>query len=566
MITSAIKYLQVVILAVLTVFFSPKLLAYSLGDIDLLSEANEPLNVLIDIVPIAGVGSDISELSAQLASEERFLTLGIDYSEFVAGLSFAIVTDDAGISRVEIQSSAIPELGDIVILLRLRWNGGSSLYAIDLSLMKDYTGILLRLLTTDIDRVFYQVSSGDTLWRIASQLKKDGTSVWKMIDAIYNVNPSAFLDQEPSKIAVNAIILVPSEEQVANQTGLVVSKLLVLDLKDSSDETMSGDTSEGQRMDTTSNSDPSAIIQQIPYFKTDDVNIEGAIIAPQVFPSSDRVGAEQSLADNVIPVNPIGDKKLVEVLVNDDVDKQNALLAEAPLSEVARDLVIEELRFELILTQDNMMSAQMEASALRSTIDVLKAELSLLQSTIRLEAEEKEQALGILPPASSIKASDAPMLVAVTLSVVALCLLFAVILYWQRQKADTNQDLPREQNTNKAVFSSNSAIDVFDGQKMPNEDVFAAKELSNGQNFDMSDFEAFDEVPVSDLDSADDLNYLDLSDTINPVDIKLDLAQTYADLGDVSGAKEILEEIIEESNKDGQARARAVLDKLSGNL
>ena len=101
---------------------------------------------------------------------------------------------------------------------------------------------------------------------------------------------------------------------------------------------------------------------------------------------------------------------------------------------------------------------------------------------------------------------------------------------------------------------------------MPNEDVFAAKELSNGQNFDMSDFEAFDEVPVSDLDSADDLNYLDLSDTINPVDIKLDLAQTYADLGDVSGAKEILEEIIEESNKDGQARARAVLDKLSGNL
>ncbi|HAZ79882.1 MAG TPA: hypothetical protein DCX08_08110, partial [Porticoccaceae bacterium] len=94
MISSAIKYLQVVILAVLTVFFSPKLLAYSLGDIDLLSEANEPLNVLIDIVPIAGVGSDISELSAQLASEERFLTLGIDYSEFVAGLSFAIVTDD----------------------------------------------------------------------------------------------------------------------------------------------------------------------------------------------------------------------------------------------------------------------------------------------------------------------------------------------------------------------------------------------------------------------------------------------------------------------------------------
>ncbi|MDG1474171.1 MAG: FimV/HubP family polar landmark protein [Porticoccaceae bacterium] len=554
------------ILAILAVFFAPKLFAYSLGDINLLSKANEPLNVLIDIVPTAGVESDMSKLSAQLGSEERFLTLGIDYSEFIADLSFAITIDDAGISRVVIQSSAIPELGDITILLRLRWSGGSSLYAIDVSLMNDYTGIVLRLLRTDIDSAFYQVSPGDTLWRIAARLKTDDTPIWKMIDAIYKFNSSAFLDQEPTKIIANAIIQVPSKEQAASQTGLAVSEILAFDLNDTSDEQRSGDAPEGQRIDTISNPELPAIVQQIPYFKADDVTMAKTIIAPQVFPSSERVGDEQSLVDSVISDNPIGDKKMAVSPVNDELGKQNILLVETPLSEVARDLVIEELRSELILAQDSVMAAQMEISALRSTIDILKAELSLLQSAMRLEAEEKEQALAILPSASSIKTSDFSMLAAVALCVVALFLLFAMILSWQKKKVHTNQDLPLEKNPGDDAFSSDSALDIFDGQKMPNEDVFAAKALSGEQNFDMSDFEAFDEVPLSDLDSADDLNYLDLSDTINPVDIKLDLAQTYADLGDISGAKEILEEIIEESNKNGQARARAVLDKLSGNL
>jgi len=45
--------------------------------------------------------------------------------------------------------------------------------------------------------------------------------------------------------------------------------------------------------------------------------------------------------------------------------------------------------------------------------------------------------------------------------------------------------------------------------------------------------------------------------------VKLDLAETYADLGDISGAREILEEIISESNKEGKRRATAVLDKLN---
>jgi pilus assembly protein FimV len=49
------------------------------------------------------------------------------------------------------------------------------------------------------------------------------------------------------------------------------------------------------------------------------------------------------------------------------------------------------------------------------------------------------------------------------------------------------------------------------------------------------------------------------------VDVKLDLAETYADLGDIAGAREILEEIISESNKEGKRRATEVLERLDSN-
>lgn len=63
----------------------------------------------------------------------------------------------------------------------------------------------------------------------------------------------------------------------------------------------------------------------------------------------------------------------------------------------------------------------------------------------------------------------------------------------------------------------------------------------------------------TDLDDFDDY---DTADDINAVDVKLDLANTYIEMGDPEGAREILEEIIGESDAEGQAKARAVLESL----
>ena len=58
----------------------------------------------------------------------------------------------------------------------------------------------------------------------------------------------------------------------------------------------------------------------------------------------------------------------------------------------------------------------------------------------------------------------------------------------------------------------------------------------------------------------DDFADFDEGSEQNTVDVKLDLAKTYLEMGDPEGAKEILEELIEESDEEGQQKARALLE------
>ncbi len=81
-------------------------------------------------------------------------------------------------------------------------------------------------------------------------------------------------------------------------------------------------------------------------------------------------------------------------------------------------------------------------------------------------------------------------------------------------------------------------------------------------NFDGEVLESMNALEQSQTSDLSDMEYLDEFHDINPVDIKLDLAATYADLGDKQGARAILNEIIAEASKADKFRAQAILDQL----
>jgi pilus assembly protein FimV len=62
--------------------------------------------------------------------------------------------------------------------------------------------------------------------------------------------------------------------------------------------------------------------------------------------------------------------------------------------------------------------------------------------------------------------------------------------------------------------------------------------------------------------NLDSFEGLDDVDEINSVDVKMDLASTYIEMGDAEGAREILAEIIDEADAAGKAKAQALLDSM----
>ena len=108
-------------------------------------------------------------------------------------------------------------------------------------------------------------------------------------------------------------------------------------------------------------------------------------------------------------------------------------------------------------------------------------------------------------------------------------------------------DLPEE--TSKATSKAGSGADDTEGLQLP-----------GGDDLDemLADFaaESTAENEGEVFSALDDINSLDSAD------IKLDLANTYVEMGDPEGAKEILEELISEADADGKAKAQALLESL----
>jgi FimV-like protein len=218
---------------------------------------------------------------------------------------------------------------------------------------------------------------------------------------------------------------------------------------------------------------------------------------------------------------------------------------------------LERLNTALMKAQDNIMSAQMEASALRAKVEMLQAQIATLDQRLLSEQREKQAALNLvdqLRGRSADPANHDSALVAA--AVIAVFMLGAVFVYVFRGRQ--RRDGAKDQAVIAAGETADQAEDIFADMDTESGDVFADR----GQDVQFPGLDALEQVVDPELSAMDDMEYLDQSDNINPVDVKLDLAQTYADLGDISGAKEILEEIISESNKEGKARAQAVLDAL----
>lgn len=338
----------------------------------------------------------------------------------------------------------------------------------------------------------YLVVSSDTLWNISKRIKPKSLSIWQTMDGVYSANTPAFLDGDPSQVIIGSTVDIPTKASIEDQSGMLVAQILNLEI----------------------------------YKKKD---YRSAQKPRQVFEDSSNLQIAKFGDDQKIPYFEVHDLDLSSKpteFLNNSVDQDQ-------MSSVDNEILIKSNEIELI-----------------KTIDMLSAEIEILEFMVVSEREETARALSEVKRARGENKKQSWIEFVESRVVLALILLSILYsLFVGRRKPNQKQ---------RVVSNEIERID---------EDLFADNNRPLGSVFDNesedpTDAEGFEFTDDFNPELSENLNYLDSSENINPVDVKLDLAETYADLGDLAGAREILQEIISESSKEGKARATEVLEKL----
>jgi FimV-like protein len=519
-------------------------LALNLGEIELDSALGQPLRATIQIVDHA---IDSNSFTADLYRGDNLGNTSSEDDLYLDSLSFKFADDDVGANNLLIiASEEIVQRPELDFFVNVTWSDKSVLVRVTLLFLAESAAAVAQIVEFTSSALPYRVILGDTLWSIASRLSSEDLSVWQAMDGMFSANPSAFLGGDPSKVIVGSYLFRPSDSHIEGQSGFVVADQLGLDVyNEALSITVIDDGSEGAA--SLESLDLGYSNQEIPYFEvTDSLVVNGS-------------------------VDKIPDQNVVLPVVEAEVTEN---LLDVALLSVVEPIFVEQIDTARSI-DEALVNAQAEISDLRKIIISLNSEISNLQGSIRLQKIEENNAVAeaLLEAKSGyltgqLNTTQLITLIGSLVVVIGLFVYFAIkrtsgmresIAVSRQEGEDTDLD-------DGTIIPTQASLgdDIFDESYPQPKDVFAREYETDGdiqRSTSIIDNISFDEE--LDPESVANLDYLDMTENIDPVDVKLDLAETYADLGDISGAREILEEIISESNKEGKRRATVVLDKLN---
>ena len=209
-------------------------LALGLGSIDMNSSMNEPLNASIELYGTEGMG--MGQLIARMGTMQDFERAGVIREYFLDDVTFSVELDDAGggVIRLRTENPVVEPYLNFV--LDLRWPDGRILreYTALIDFMPIDQAPLAKTSSNDVAEAklekrsadelpidgAYRVSSGDTLWDIALQVRPSRKySPQQTMRAIIDHNPSAFKNGNINDLQAGSLLDLPSENQIASVDG-----------------------------------------------------------------------------------------------------------------------------------------------------------------------------------------------------------------------------------------------------------------------------------------------------------------------------------------------------------
>lgn len=206
--------------------FPTCLLAVGLGNIQVFSGLNQPLNAQVPIVDIGNVLPDSIHIG--LASPDQFQLAGLDSLAESSTLKFSVLRASNGQVYVQINSTAPIEDPVLSFLVNLSWPNGQMLreYRVFLDPVgyaKPATAPLepsVAAVDTTVNEsiqaspVYGPTTSEDDLWEIAKKTRPQNTSVQQNMVAIYEKNREGFVNQNINQLKTGYILTLPSPVEV----------------------------------------------------------------------------------------------------------------------------------------------------------------------------------------------------------------------------------------------------------------------------------------------------------------------------------------------------------------
>jgi pilus assembly protein FimV len=202
--------------------------ATGLGEIQVQSNLNQPFDATIPVIDIGNVPPDA--VTAQLATEQQFISVGLTKDPKLSSLQFNVIRDKQQQTYIQVVSTQPITQPVLTFLLQLNWPGGQILreYTVFLD-PANYAPVSTKKVTQKVPvtsqasvstptvqkaATYGPTTSQDNLWEIANQnLPDSNVSTAQMMIAIVKLNPHAFVKNNINGLKSGYVLKLPSTAQ-----------------------------------------------------------------------------------------------------------------------------------------------------------------------------------------------------------------------------------------------------------------------------------------------------------------------------------------------------------------
>lgn len=539
------------------VLASFKVNAFIPGELRVLSTDKESLRAELVLTQVTIPSRD--SLRVSVASTTAYSQAGLPRDEYLSQLEFNV----SGIAEdhLVVQIIAPQPLSNPSIDALLQFETADQVVIRYYSLVQDGLGIDEAITTSTVANseslqqlqiLAHRVVEGDTLWNIAKRLRPKGISIAQIMDQLYAANPDAFLDADSTQVKKGSLlILIPDGVSESAKVDLSLDKALLIPHLESTESAVKPVPQE-QGLEQAQLVDKGDEVTQL---------IQAEVQETEKSEQKEEVEYALSVPNQTQRINTTD----AVGLSGPDIQQldQNGLL----ISEAIED------QTNLAIQEPPHMAAE----------EPVFAPETQLTETLSLPVEQGKvinwQFFGI---------SEDNQQKMISVAIFTLAIIFVAIFSLRRlfkRPADPQTALPNERDSEDNLAES-VLNGPFSGDIDADQSIFAdnyqhspdVSELSKpkveaedlqigGAEIAFPGLRELESQMGKEFSAEQSLkgvqedNTLDM-EAMDPLQVRLDMATICMEINDIEAAREILQEIILESDEPGKSKAQAMLDNL----